>query len=39
MIFFVMLVGGLLPVLRRYMPIYIIAGVSRVIGVYCDQSQ
>jgi MFS family permease len=32
MIFFVMLAGGLLPVLGRYMPIYIIAGVFMTIG-------
>jgi MFS family permease len=32
MIFFVMLAGGLLPVLGRYMPLYIIAGVFMTIG-------
>ena len=32
MIFFVMIAGGLLPVLGRYMPIYIIAGVFMTIG-------
>jgi hypothetical protein len=32
MIFFVMFTGGLLPILGRYMPIYIIAGIFMTIG-------